>query len=192
MCFGMVPTRWAIVITCIFWVIFLIPQLWLYKINEYDMENNTSLYIIDIDTFNSSRTRNNTFTYLWAVLGYLIPVVVLAFCNVCLIRALHKSRMLRENVARVSSRVGSSSSRSSNRITLTLIVLVLMFIFLVSPSEIAHFYLYVKPDSFPTLEIAIIITNLLQVINFAFTFVLYSAVNVTFRRAFLHMCLLCC
>ena len=36
MCFGITPTRWAIIITYVFWLVFLTPQLWLYKIEKYD------------------------------------------------------------------------------------------------------------------------------------------------------------
>ena len=145
--------------------------------------------MIDVETFDTNKKLNSIFTYLWACLGYFVPVAVLAFCNVWLILALRESRVLRETAARVSSRSGgySASRRSSNRITFTLIALVVMFIVLVSPSEIVHFYLHVQPEAMYTLEITLIMTNLLQTINYALTFVLYCAVNVTFRRTIIRM-----
>ena len=69
------------------------------------------------------------------------------------------------------------------RITLTLVALILMFTVLMSPSELLHFYsLLVKSDSYRTFEVATHVTNILQALNFAFHFVLYCVVNVTFRR----------
>ena len=151
--------------------------------------NGTPFYMIDVETFDTNKKLNSIFNYLWAFLGYFIPVAVLAFCNVWLILALRESRVLRETAARVSSRSAgySSARRSSNRITFTLIALVVMFIVLVSPSEIVQFYVHVQPEALNALQIAITVANLLQTINFALTFVLYCAVNVTFRRAVVSM-----
>ena len=81
----------------------------------------------------------------------------------------------------------SSSRRSHHRITVTLVALVIMFLLLVSPSEIVQFYQHVRPETHWTREVAVQITNLLQTINFALTFVLYCAVNVAFRRAVVKM-----
>ena len=82
-----------------------------------------------------------------------------------------------------SIRVDSSYHDTSKRITLTLIVLILMFILLVSPSEIIHFYRDTVPrQEMQYFKLGIICTNILQAINFAFSFVLYCFVNATFRR----------
>ena len=47
-------------------------------------------------------------------------------------------------------------------------------------SELLHFYLDVTQIN--AYEMGILCTNLLQALNFAFHFVLYCAVNATFRR----------
>lgn len=178
-CFGLTATKVAIVSTYLFWSILLLPYLWEFTAVPLTMNNHTQ-YILDTGPFINNRHMWNTFTYMWAFMGYFIPVAILAFCNVCLILALRESRLLRESVA--VSRNGTSSARRSNRrITMTLIALVLMFMILVSPSELLHFCIHLGIP-FEVIEVGVLVTNVLQAINFAFHFVLYCAVNVTFRR----------
>ena len=123
---------------------------------------------------------HQVFTYIWASLGYFLPMALLTYCNINLIRALRRSRKLRQ----MSAHTHAPSGKDTNaRITLTLIVLILMFTVLVSPSEVLHFYSeLVVRGSYRTFEVAMHVTNILQALNFAFHFVLYCAVNVTFRR----------
>lgn len=179
MCFGLLPTRIAILFTFVFWLLFLSPLLWTFTYLEYRI-GNTTMYIMDLGTFSNDLTLKMTFTYMWAILGYFVPVVILAFCNVCLILALRESRILRESV--VVSRSYANTHKCNRRITITLIALVMMFMILISPSEILHFCNSINKDQFPALELGILFTNVLQAINFAFHFVLYCVVNVSFRR----------
>ena len=44
-----------------------------------------------------------TFTYLWMILGVIIPVVILTYCNLHLIKALRESLKMRK-LYRVHSR----------------------------------------------------------------------------------------
>ena len=195
LCFGIRPTRIAIISTYAFWFVILLPLLWSLQITPFeftsDVENST-VYIIDTGEFSRNKTLQTTFTYLWAFVGYFIPVAILAFCNVCLIRALRESRRLRQSVAHTARvHTYTSNKNSSNRITLTLIALVLMFMLLVSPSELLHFWLQLTHDSFPAFEMSMLFANVLQVINFALHFVLYCVVNVTFRRTLLNLAYMC-
>lgn len=67
-------------------------------------------------------------------------------------------------------------------LTVTLILLVLMYIILVSPSEIYHFLMsskFSKGVSYTP------IFNLLQTINFSYSFLLYISVNGRFRKMLL-------
>lgn len=188
-CFGIRPTRIAIVCTYAFWATFSLPLLWSLHVTPYAIDANTTMYILDHGAFNNNKALELTFTYLWAILGYFIPVSILGFCNVCLIKALRESRRLRQTVAHTARGQCSynSTRKSNNRITLTLIALVLMFIVLVSPSEILHFYSSVGIGTFAAYEIAMVVANVLQGFNFALHFVLYVIVNVTFRRTLVLM-----
>ena len=120
----------------------------------------------------------NTFSYLWTVFGYAIPVSVLAFCNTHLIRALRESYKMRRVY-----RVHSQTPQPGSRITPTLVAIVVMFLVLVSPSEIIQFLFYIVEDkAVEHLNFATVITNLLHTMNFSLNFVLYCIVNVHFRN----------
>ena len=84
----------------------------------------------------------------------------------------------------VRRRLGSSNTRSrdsSHKVTLTLIVIVLLLLFLASPAEILR---YINPfqSMGPVGPIIASVTNLMQLSNFAFNFVLYCLVNAGFRN----------
>lgn len=119
-----------------------------------------------------------TIAYLWTILGYIIPVSVLAFCNLHLIRALRESYRMRRVY-----RVHSQTPQPGSRITPTLVAIVVMFIVLVSPSEIIQFLYYlVEGQAVEHLNMAISLTNLLYTMNFSLNFILYCIVNVHFRN----------
>ncbi len=180
---GLSATKAAIIVTYLYWILLSLPMLWSWKVHEIPLGTET-MYLLDLGAFETSPALKSCFTYLWALTGYFIPMVILIFCNINLIRALRESRKLRES----SIRSNAPSGRDSNlRITLTLVVLILMFLLLVSPSEILQFCTdVVDKKSFSSFRMAIIWTNTLQGVNFAFNFVLYCAVNVTFRRAIIN------
>jgi hypothetical protein len=178
-CIKLSGIRCAILFTYAFWFIVEAPLLWTYDVKEFDY-GNVTYYYIDVGAFERNETMEVCFTYIWAILGYFFPVVVLIFCNGCLIRALKQSQRMRREAAVQNN---SSYHDASNRITLTLILLIVMFIVLVSPSELIHFYHDTLPEQEVTgFKLGILLTNVLQAVNFAFSFVLYCLVNATFRR----------
>ncbi len=190
MCFGLTPTKVAIISTYAFWAVFSLPLLWEFQIIEYPISNVTSVYVIDLGALSKRPVLMSTCTYVWALIGYFVPVAMLAYCNVCLIIALRQSQLLRESVASSSRTKSSSAHQANHRITLTLILLVIMFILLVSPSELLHFCNHISHETaerYSTIETATLVCNILQAINFAFHFVLYCVVNVTFRRTLINM-----
>ncbi|KAK2148432.1 hypothetical protein LSH36_498g02012 [Paralvinella palmiformis] len=187
---GLFATKVAIVVTYAAWFLLLSPILWSYHVYHYEAASqNVSFFLLDIGQFAANAPFRLSFTYLWALLGYFFPVVVLAFCNIKLIRALRESVKWRE----CSARNAPSGREGNTRITSTLVCLIAMFIVLVSPSELLHFYLDVaQPETYASTKLAILSVNLLQTVNFSFHFVLYCAVNVTFRRTIVnaYYCLL--
>ncbi|KAK7114490.1 hypothetical protein V1264_000545 [Littorina saxatilis] len=75
------------------------------------------------------------------------------------------------------------SDNALNSVTATLVAVVLTFLILVSPWELLKFSLqYVSPKKDYKLDVAVPLTNFLQVINFSFNFILYCVVNKSFRH----------
>ena len=119
--------------------------------------------------------------------GILIPLLVLAYSNIFLIRALKQSSKMRQQHTRTQDR----SSDSKTVVTLTLTVIILFYIVLVLPAELLNFFrdLIVNQDS-SSYNLAVTVCNTLQALNFAFNFCLYCIINANFRKAVTD--LLCC
>ena len=76
------------------------------------------------------------------------------------------------------------SDNALNSVTATLVAVVLTFLILVSPWELLKFGLQYSssPMDRYKMDIALHLTNLMQVLNFSFNFVLYCVVNKSFRN----------
>lgn len=124
-----------------------------------------------------------SYNLLWSIVAILVPLLILAYCNACLVRALRQSYRVQKLYR------ANQPKDSGHRITPTLVALILMFIALVGPSGVLSFLrIYVlepeAPGSLYYLYMtAVDVTNLLVLVNFAVNFILYCVVNVHFRRA---------
>lgn len=176
---GVNPTRVAVCLTFFLWVLLQLPSAWTYTVVVIPCSIQT-FYMLDHGPFVQNNHLKLTFAYLWATVGFLFPVVILAYCNVHLIRALRESRRMRKlYVYRVNPKTGSYG----NRVTPTLIAIVFMSLVLVTPSEILQFFHYhISEDKVEAFNILLVVANTLQTINFAMNFVLYCVVNVQFRE----------
>lgn len=118
----------------------------------------------------------------------------LIFCNAHLIRTLRTamvprydpSASFRQAVRPAAPRrtARQRSEQATHRITLTLVVIIVLFVVLFIPSELVNFFVHLAVQTRYKTEIfnvAIAVGNLLQTINFAVNFVLYSAVNTHFQ-----------
>lgn len=74
------------------------------------------------------------------------------------------------------------SDNALNGVTATLVAVVLLFLILVSPSELLKFSVSFSPADKDLSLIVTYVTNCMQVLNFSLNFVLYCAVNKTFRH----------
>ena len=131
--------------------------------------------------FSSNLYLRNLFTYMWAILGFFLPVAILAFCNSHLISSLRESARIQK-----TSQVARSSAAkdAQRRISITLVVIVILFFILICPSECVHFYgEVIGPSDLASYDLAVRITNILQACNFSLNFILYCIVNTYFRRA---------
>lgn len=79
------------------------------------------------------------------------------------------------------------SDNALNSVTATLVAVVVLFLILVSPSEVLKFiYLKVTNETHDknyTLKMIKYVTNFMQALNFSVNFVLYCAVNKSFRKS---------
>ncbi len=130
---------------------------------------------------------NLTCTYVWAILGFIVPIVILVYCNMKLTQSLRHSWKLRrlklEGQQRNSLHRHSDVRLSSQQlVTITMVTIVTMFFFLVLPSEILHFYgELAEPEYHGVYRNLMLTANLLQAVNFSINFVLYCIVNHYFR-----------
>ncbi len=134
----------AIILSAIFWILLHLPILWTWNLHTVDCSgygpNLGYFYMLESSgEFSTNIKLQITMTYIWAVVGFFIPVAILGYCNYKLVRSLQLSNRLRRNSAS-GELVLRSTSRRQRRISLTLIGIVIMFFILVCPSEIVHLY----------------------------------------------------
>ena len=127
-------TRVAMLVIYLVWPVLLVPYVWQYSIQEYEVSTNITLYILDLGASPSNYHLKQGLTYIWAMIEYFIPVAVLSMSNILLIRALRASKRFQASNTHASPR--SRRQDVSVRITVTLIAVVTMFLILVSPSVI--------------------------------------------------------
>ncbi len=180
-------TSMAMLFSFTFWLLLHIPLLWTWETKEKYCANGPPFTIIylNVGVFVFDKNLKKTFTYIWALLGFFLPVLVLAYCNFKLINSLRLSRKLRTTHSNSHRNKLSTKSRqhdSQRRISITLVAIVVMFFVTVCPSEILHFLVDAVYNGQLHPTRSLIITNLLQVINFSANFALYCAVNSYFRK----------
>ena len=175
-------TSLAMLFSFIFWLLLHIPLLWTWEVHVIQCPYPQSdIIYFDVGIFVADRTLRITFTYVWALLGFFVPVIVLAYCNCRLIQSLRLSRKLRTKNSKRNSSFKSSVD-TQRRISITLVAIVVMFFITVCPSEILHFVSDAVSNGEFQHERLLLITNLLQVVNFSANFALYCAVNSYFRK----------
>ena len=181
---GMTIAKWSIFIVCFVCVLFNIPRFWTYRIEHVDCGSGKNVYF----RYNGYLTNNHSFdmafSWMYFVLGILLPLILLTFSNTYLIRALRNSRATRRLI-----RAGDTTE-TSRYITMTLVVIVIMYIALVSPAELINFlrrHVMTSQDKAYIYNLAVAVVNTLQAINFSFNFVLYCVINVSFRRSFVRL-----
>ena len=169
-------------------VIVTLPSFFMFKTVKIDL-GTEAVCIMDIGVIDQSSSIGKAFIWGKALFGIFIPMAILSFCNLLLIRVLRKSYRMRQQF-----RVPNASSNNSNRITLTLIVIMMAFLILVFPSEmmdLVHDHFAKEADQIEILLTVRSFANVFQIINFAFNFILYCVINVHFRGMLLQM-LPCC
>ncbi len=179
-----VNTLISLFICVTFWILLLLPLLWHWKIETIACPNNNLIYLLGDGKFTENPLLRQIFIHTWCVVGFMIPVVILAYCNVKLIISLQTS------LRRTSSKVGAQSQRqkekiaAQRRMNITLITVVASFFLLAFPSELFHYILEFGKEGYDQAAVttATVTCNLLLALNMSINVVLYCVVNSNFRR----------
>lgn len=179
-------TLLAVGVVALVWFLLCLPELWVYSIVYVPSTNATgSQVFLDRGAIFSHAHLHIAFSYLWHTLGFLVPIVIMLFCNIQLVRALRDSRRLR---LEHTGAIYPATLRHEMSLTATLILIVALFFVLVSPSEVLQFWsMFFKDYDVPHHNLVHAITNVLNTLNFATNFLLYLGVNVHFRRTLRHI-----
>lgn len=171
----------AIIVASVITLAFNVPTMWRFKMVTCQGMNNE----IHVEVDKGDLFKDKTFVYaykiLWAILGNFVPLAILLYCNIQLIKALRESKQLRL----MHSRDDTSCISAHRRINITLITIIILFFVFVAPSEITKFIFYItqSPNGF-IYQFVSLITNALQCINFSVNFILYYVIIAPFRKTF--------
>jgi hypothetical protein len=177
-------TRIVIILVFLFSVVFNLPRFWMKSITFIECEEGGRAYFSQNGPMKQYKILEAVYMWLYFALGIAVPLILLAYCNVYLLRALHVSIKPRRQHSGTSR---TSVSNSTNVVTLTLMIIIVFYIILVGPAEVLAFW---KPYVLNNYSLNIVIKyslliticNTLQAINFAINFILYCIINVHFRK----------
>ena len=180
---GMKASRVIIVTVFCLSILFCLPRFWMQKIESVPCIEGGSQYYVMNSYMKENETAHMTYMCLYFTLGILLPLLVLIYSNVFLVKALNASSVYRQK---------NATCRSETRVTtLTLCIIVILDIVLVVPAEVITFWVsFVDRQSAAEYGLAVKICNTLQLFNFAINFILYFIINVHFRRVMKNI--LCC
>ena len=179
----------AILIGCIFWILIHLPQLWTWKVTKIQCTPVDKFLVLGVGTFEQNKAYRQAFLYLWAILGFFLPVCILAYCNMNLIFAMRTSRSRVSGSVRPERR--SQRQAASRRINVTLISIVVCFFLFNFPSELLQFYIEIAPSNQNNkgmvMSVAVTVCNVFQALNMSLNFALYCIVNSHFRKSVTNM-----
>ncbi len=174
------------VIACfIVWIIFLFPLTWSWEARNVSCQPGKSILILHIGKFESDLVLRRALTHSWTAIGFLIPVCILAYCNVMMILSLRTTLRKTSHITNPTSAGRQRRLIANRRMTITLITIVASFFLLVFPSELTHYYLelfYRNSSTRGPMINSIMTCNMLQAINMSINFTLYCACNSNFRE----------
>jgi hypothetical protein len=182
-------TRTYIVIGLVFiWsILFNLPRFWMKEI-----QYSSKFYFSYHGPMEYNEIANITYKWLYFVVGIIIPLIMLAYCNVYFIKSLHQSAKLQKR----HSGTIAYSIKCKSIVTAMLCVIVVFYILLIGPAEVLDFLEpYIDEssysmESYEKFNVVIHICNALQSLNFAINFILYVTINAVFRKVIKDI--LCC
>lgn len=152
-------------------VLLNVPSFCKYTFYWSRVDNSTTMMVPWPSTLSSLTWFRNTYSVLITVISTVVPVIILIYCNIQLILAIIRSRSL---------------VNKTSRVTLILVSIIVLYIVLVCPSAVMTVIqeIYISQphhNKSYTFLTAVVITNVMQSINFAINFFLYFGMNPKFR-----------
>ena len=180
-CMRCIHTVIAILTCTVIWILLHVPLIYIWKVITIHCSEST-VYLLISGKFTKDKLLDSIFTYIWCILGFILPVIILAYSNFKLIYSLHVSRKLRKQ-RQEGQRKLPNNNNNKKLMTVTLVSIVCMFFVLVLPSELVIFYGKIAKSEYTgTLRLFLVTSNLFQAVNFSMNFVLYCFVNHYFRK----------
>ncbi len=178
-------TLMAIAFCFIFWTLALLPFLWSWKVKTVNCGPGNSIIVLDTGPFEENEIFKQFFTHSWSIIGFIIPVLILAYCNIKLIRSLHTSLKRSLTGSHAQSARQRHRQIAQRRMNITLITIVASFFILVFPSELFQYYLEFSntPQNNEAMKMLVLTCNFLQAVNMSINFLLYCLVNSNFRKS---------
>ncbi|CAD5124990.1 unnamed protein product [Dimorphilus gyrociliatus] len=172
-------TRMFILACFLLSVIIFTPNFWLFRLHTYSCYGEHGIeyrYSLDTGFLSERPVAKKSIDSIQLIINFIIPFIILSFCNFKLIMALKASWKFRQ------AQSVPVSQNQSKPITPTLIATIFLFLLLSSPSEFINLYSNVAAKDKTELVLVILeFANVLQTCNFAVNFILYCVVNVHFR-----------
>ena len=128
--------RVSAVVTLLAWSLIMLPKLTTYSVVRFECPG-VVYYILDEGYLVHNRALHRGLSAVWAIIAYFVPVAILGFCYVQLVRALRQSVRTRRRWRCV---VTTRNVNAGRQITSIILANLAMFVILVSPSEILNLY----------------------------------------------------
>lgn len=156
-------------------------------------------YIIPSNVF-AKRSVYVAYYVTWSVLGGVVPVVIMAVCNTKLLATVRRKTLTsyRSSLSSSSSVSREASIRRADRrrnraqqTTFLLVLITTVYLFLVTPSLVVNVSVLLlhgtTESAYAGYQMALVLLNLAQVVNFSTSFVVCIAFSSSFRAHFVRM-----
>ncbi len=158
---------------------FNIPGFFKYKVQKTLCPDQCECYVVMFTPLYMNKTYRETYKILWIILGTLVPLCIMAFCNTRLLVEIYRSRKL-------DIQMRSHDRYCTSKITLILVSIVTLYLLLVCPSTalgfLAETVVKLRGERpYFGYQVAVVIWNLTQAVYFAMNFVLYCSMSRPFR-----------
>ncbi len=169
----------------LFCILLNLPKFLMEKIDKMDCMEGWTVYYRAPGFLRRYPNIDRTYLWVYFTMGIFIPILVLSFCNLHLIKALRQANEMRKRYNQTMLHVDGT-----HRFTFTLIIIVIMYILLVTPAEMVNFMKVIVINNSTLTQrhnLIVAVVNTLQAVNFAFNYILYCIVNVHFRQTMREM-----
>ncbi len=168
----------------VFWILLYLPLLWTWKVDSFSCSTNNAvkdvILLSPTGIFEEDQAFRQSFAFTWCVIGFFLPVLILAYCNLRILRSLYISY---KNLYKRENKPSVARSHQQMSISVTLVSIICFYFLLILPGEVTLFYQEVyrsKGMATGSLANVVMVCNILQAINMSFNFILYCCFNRQF------------